>query len=65
VFVLVSVGYKHPSSLKISHPSHNMKGKKYIYAHKFEGMPKLTDLELQDDELPAVKDGGTVCSLLT
>ena len=35
-----------------------MKGKKYIYAHKFEGMPKLTDLQLVEVELPPVNDGG-------
>ena len=35
-----------------------MKGKKYIYAHKFEGIPKLTDLQLVEEELPPVKDGG-------
>ncbi|XP_046853655.1 prostaglandin reductase 1-like [Xenia sp. Carnegie-2017] len=34
-----------------------MKGKKYIYAHKFEGLPKLTDLELVEEELPPLKDG--------
>ena len=38
-----------------------MKGKKYIYAHKFEGMPKLTDLQLVEEELPPVKDGGKLC----
>ena len=37
---------------------YKMKGKKYIYAHKFEGMPKLTDLQLVEEELPPVKDGG-------
>jgi prostaglandin reductase 1 len=36
----------------------NMKGKKYIYAHKFEGMPKVTDLQLVEEEIPPVKDGG-------
>ena len=35
-----------------------MKGKKYIYAHKFEGIPKLTDLQLVEEEVPQVKDGG-------
>ena len=38
-----------------------MKGKKYIYAHKFEGLPKLTDLQLVEEELPPVKDGGGLC----
>ena len=38
-----------------------MKGKKYIYAHKFEGLPKLTDLQLVEEELPPVKDGGRLC----
>ena len=38
--------------------SMNMKGKKYIYAHKFEGMPKVTDLQLVEEEIPPVKDGG-------
>ena len=35
-----------------------MKGKKYLYAHKFEGIPKVTDLQLVEEELPPVNDGG-------
>jgi hypothetical protein len=35
-----------------------MKGKKYIYAHKFEGMPKVTDLQLAEEEILPIKDGG-------
>ena len=37
---------------------YNMKGKKYIYAHKFEGLPKVTDLELVEEEIPSIKIGG-------
>ena len=40
-----------------------MKGKKYIYAHKFEGMPKFTDLQLVEEELPQVKDGGRLINI--
>ena len=36
----------------------SMKGKKYIYAHKFEGMPKVTDLQLAEEEILPIKDGG-------
>lgn len=35
-----------------------MKGKRFVYAHKFENMPKVTDLELVEEELPQLKDGG-------
>ena len=38
--------------------NYSMKGKKYVYAHKFEGMPKVTDLQLVEEEIPAVKNGG-------
>ena len=42
-----------------------MKGKKYIYAHKFEGMPKLTDLQLVEVELPPVNVGGRLLINMT
>ena len=35
-----------------------MKGKKYIYAHKFHKLPTVSDLELVEEELPALNDGG-------
>ena len=38
--------------------NYSMKGKKYIYAHKFEGMPKVTDLQLVEEEITPIKDGG-------
>lgn len=35
-----------------------MKCKKFIYAHKFESVPKVSDLQLVEEELPALKNGG-------
>lgn len=35
-----------------------MKGKKFIYAHKFENVPKVTDLQLAEEEIPKLKEGG-------
>ena len=35
-----------------------MKCKKFIYAHKFEDLPKDSDFQLVEEELPALKDGG-------
>lgn len=30
--------------------------KKFIYAQKFEGMPKLTDMVLEEEELPDLEE---------
>lgn len=35
-----------------------VKAQKFIYAKEFDGEPKLTDFELQDEELPDINDGG-------
>jgi prostaglandin reductase 1 len=34
-----------------------VKAKKFIYASAFKGEPKLSDFELVEEELPALKDG--------
>lgn len=35
-----------------------VRAKIFIYAKKFEGLPKVSDFELQEEELPNLKDGG-------
>ena len=35
-----------------------MKGKKFVYARQFQGMPKEGDLQIVEEELPGRKDGG-------
>lgn len=35
-----------------------VKAKKFIYAKRFEGMPKLDDFILELENLPELKDGG-------
>ena len=39
-----------------------MKGKKYIYANHFKGMPKVTDLQMVEEEIPPIKNGG-ICMI--
>jgi prostaglandin reductase 1 len=34
-----------------------VKAKVFIYASQFQGEPKSTDIELIEEDLPAVKDG--------
>lgn len=34
-----------------------VRAKKYIYASAFIGEPKLTDFQLVEEDLPALKDG--------
>ena len=36
----------------------DMRGQKFIYAHRFKGMPKVTDLQLVEEEIPPIKNGG-------
>lgn len=31
---------------------------KYVLVKRFEGLPVRTDLELQEEELPSLRDGG-------
>lgn len=35
-----------------------VQAKKIIFAKRFEGMPKVTDFRLEEENLPALKDGG-------
>lgn len=35
-----------------------VKAKKFIYAKRFDGMPKLDDFKLEIETLPELKDGG-------
>lgn len=34
------------------------KGKKWVLVKKFDGLPKRSDLEIQEFEIPDVQDGG-------
>ncbi len=34
--------------------------KKYIYAERFVGEPKLTDFKLVEEELPPLKENGMI-----
>lgn len=44
---------------------HNMvKARKYVFVKQFEGLPKATDLKLEEEELPPIKDGGTTKFLI-
>lgn len=38
-----------------------MKAKKFVYIKEFSGEPQLTDIELQEEELPGIKDGEILC----
>lgn len=38
--------------------SNMVNAKKFIYAKRFDGEPKVTDFELREEELPALKNGG-------
>jgi prostaglandin reductase 1 len=35
-----------------------VKARKYVFRKQFDGFPKESDLELVEEELPPVKDGG-------
>jgi prostaglandin reductase 1 len=35
-----------------------MKGKRFIFAKKFDGLPKHSDFELVEEEVPPVKKNG-------
>lgn len=35
-----------------------VKAKKFIFAKRFDGMPKITDFRLEEETLPALNDGG-------
>lgn len=36
----------------------NQQAKKFIYAKRFDGMPKVSDFRLEEETLPELKDGG-------
>ena len=40
-----------------------MRGQKFIYAHRFKGMPKVADLQLVEEEIPPIKNGG-ICKMI-
>lgn len=35
-----------------------VKAKKYIFAKRFDGLPKVTDFRLEEETLPELRDGG-------
>lgn len=41
-----------------------VQAKKFIFAKRFDGMPKLSDFRLEEETLPALEDGGlfSVCN---
>ena len=58
------VRLRHPSSFSSTkNKGTKMKCKKFIYAHKFEDLPKDSDFQLVEEELPALKDGGMYIGL--
>ena len=42
----------------IVYASAKIQAKKFVYAEKFEGLPKITDFQLEEETLPELKDGG-------
>lgn len=38
--------------------------KRFVYAKRFEGLPKITDFQLVEEDLPELKDGGK-CQLFS
>lgn len=61
-FVLINVGNFISKSIKIdvSDPEIMVKARKFVCAKIFDGEPKLSDFELQTEELPTLKDGGNL-----
>lgn len=55
IFELV-VGWSRRSMLKRT----MVQAKKFIYAKRFDGLPKLSDFKLEEEALPELKDGGNV-----
>lgn len=50
----VSVG----RSLSVREYSSSTMAKKFMNVSRFSGEPKLTDFKLEEEQLPALKDGG-------
>lgn len=42
-----------------------VQAKKFIYAKRFVGLPKVTDFRLEEETLPALGDGGKVTLVFT
>ena len=45
--------------------SAGVKSRKYIMKSHFSGLPKREDLEIVEEELPQLKDGGAACAVNT
>lgn len=41
-----------------------VQAKKFIYAKRFEGMPKISDFSLEEETIPELSDGGLFIELL-
>lgn len=44
--------------------STDVKCRKWILKSHFSGLPKREDLEIVEEQLPQLKDGGTACAWL-
>ena len=42
----------------------SIRAKKFIYANAFKGEPKLSDIQLVEEDLPALKDGEVLIEAL-
>lgn len=58
VIHLTSLFCAHKSSQNRYSSKRMVTSKKFILAKQFDGPPKLSDLQLVEEELPALKDGG-------
>lgn len=47
-------------SKKHSTKSRMSKAKKFVYAKRFVGLPKLTDFQLEEEDLPELRHGGWI-----
>lgn len=41
-----------------------VKGRKWVLKSHFSGLPKREDLEIVEEQLPELKDGGTICYMI-
>lgn len=48
----------------IAYTCGNHQAKKFVYAKKFQGLPKTSDFGLEEEILPELKDGGEYIFLL-
>lgn len=42
--------------------SHAIQAKRFVYVSRFNGYPKISDLHLEEETLPQLKDGGKFIS---